>query len=192
MRTYLDSHHPDFFTLLEQALKEYEEVEVSSFICKDWTVHYNLYNPENFEDPDNPPEWYAVEDVYDYYEKPYTNPNKSLMFWEGKIIDLSAFKNLVKQAKPIEQEILDRLVDYTFGNAGAYAAGVHYDYAKKTIEQRHQKAYTKASFLKHNLCLDTIQLMEEESILSLHFDCSWDEEHGLDIKLEAGKIISIE
>ena len=192
MRVVLDPNQPDFFVSATKQLEEYEEVEIGSFICKDWLVYYNLYNPENFEDPDNPPEWYTSADIYDYYETPYTNPDKVLLFCNEKTVDLSALRNLIEHGEQREQEILSRLVKYTFGNDSAYAAGVHYDYAKKTIEQLHQKTYTKEAFLKRNLCLDTIELVADQSVLLLHFDCSWDEEHGLLIRLEDGEIVEIE
>lgn len=192
MDRILNVESPDFFTLLEDVLLEREEIDIKNFICKDWTVYYNLYNPENFEDPDNAPEWYDVSNVYDYYEKPYTDPSKVTLYAKAKSIDFSRLKDLIENAAHWEQKILDFLVNYTFENGGAYAAGIHYEYAKRTIEYLHQTNYTKVTFLKHNLCLDFIELSEEKDNLVLHFDCSWDEEHGVDIRLEGEDILKME
>lgn len=188
----LNVESPDFFTLLEDVLLEREEININNFICKDWTVHYNLYNPENFEDPDNAPEWYDVSNVYDYYEKPYTDPSKISLYSTVQSIDITSLQGLIENTAHWEQKILDFLVNYTFGNGGAYATGIHYEYAKKTIEYLHQTSYTKEAFLKHNLCLNSIQLMEGKEALILHFDSSWDEEHGFDIRLEGEDILGIE
>lgn len=192
MHEILNVKLPNFFLLLEEKLLQKEEISIENFICKDWTVHYNLYNPENFEDPENPPKWYNVSEVYDYYEKPYTDPTRLLLYTNTKSIDYSILKDLVKNAAQWEQKMLHFLVNYTFGNKGAYAEGQYYDYAKKTIANRHQTNYTNETFLKHNLCLDSIELMEEKEGLILHFDCSWDEEHGLDILLRDGEVLKIE
>ncbi|MFV0606966.1 MAG: DUF6985 domain-containing protein [Niabella sp.] len=184
-------------SILEQIKAENEnstkiDIQVDNFICKDWNVYYNLYNPENFEDPENSPEWYDVSDVYEYYEKPFSTTDKISFYSPEKILDFQTITEFIEKSVEIEKKILDFIVDYTFGNNGAYAAAEHYEYAKKTMEILHKTTFTNEEFIKRNLRIDTIQFGDKNDELELHFDCSWDEEHGLKINLKDNKIMSIE
>jgi len=167
------------------------DVQVSNFIFKDWNVYYNLYNPENFEDPENSPEWYDDSDVYEYYEKPYSNSEKVTFYAPEKIENFKGIEELINKSIAIEKKILDAVVNYTFGNGGAYAASEYYDYAKRTMEILHQTKFTNEEFIKRNLCINTICIGQEDE-LELLFDCSWDEEHGLRIYVKNNEIVSLE
>jgi len=165
---------------------------MDNFICRDWNVYYNLYNPENFEDPENSPEWYNLSDVYEYYEKPFSTTDKVSFYSSRKVYDFKTIKELIEKSDEIEKMMLNAIVHYTFEGGGAYAAAKHYKYAKKTIEILHKTEYSNEEFLKRNLRIDTIQFGDNDEELELYFKCSWNEEHGLKINLKSNKITSIE
>lgn len=180
--------------LLEKITEQnenFEEIDflADNFICKDWNVYYNLYNPENFEDPENPSEWYDVSDVYEYYETPLYTSKKVTIYSTEKIEDFTFFKDLFKNSLDIEKKLLHIIVNYTFGNDGGYGIPEHYEYAKKTMENLHKSKMTNNEFIKRNLCIDMIQLVNNKNELILHFHCGWDEEHGLMIKLKNNEVI---
>lgn len=172
--------NPNFYIDLKNELQENEEVEIANVICKDWNVYYNLYNPENFSDPDSTVEWENNSNVYDYYENPLTDNTKVIVVCEEDPVHLDAFKNLVAHVKKAEEQLLAFFEKYTFGG-GAYADGIHYKWAKTEIERLHSTTYTNQEFLKRNLCLEEIIITNVLDELLLHFHCSWDEEHGIDI-----------
>lgn len=184
-------------TLILEQLKEQNEnfgeidLEVSNFIFKDWNVYYNLYNPENFEDPENSHEWYDDSDVYDYYEEPYSNPKKVIFYSSEKVKSFKSVEELINKSTEVEKKILAYIVHSTFGSGGAYAAAKRYEYAKRTMEILHKVNFTNEEFIKRNLCINTICIGQEDE-LELVFDCSWDEEHGLKILLKNNKIKSVE
>ena len=72
--------NPNFYIVLETELKEKNEVLIDAFMCRDWKLYYNLFNPENFSDPDSAIEWEDNSDVFEYYEKPFTNDEKITIF----------------------------------------------------------------------------------------------------------------
>lgn len=168
------------------------DFQVINFIFKDWNVYYNLYNLENFEDPENSPEWYDASDVYQYYQKPYSNTEKVSFYSSKKVENFNIIEYLINKSNDIENTILDFLVNYTFGAGGAYAASKHYEYAKRTMEILHKTKFTNEEFIKRNLRINTICIGQEDNELELIFDCSWDEEHGLKICLKNNEIKSIE
>ncbi|MEM9822937.1 MAG: hypothetical protein AAF985_17790, partial [Bacteroidota bacterium] len=168
------------------------DLEVKSFICVDWNVDYNLHNPENFEDPEHPPVWYDPEMVYEYYEKPYLANSKINIYASRKINNFDTLIALIEEAKKIEHNLLKAIVHYTFGDGGAYAASKYYRYAKRTMEILHDRTFEEEAFLMRNLRLSSISFGDKDRELRLHFDCSWDEEHGLTIKLEDNERISFE
>ncbi len=168
------------------------ELEVDNFICKDWNVYYNLYNPENFEDPENHPEWYNPTDVYQFYEKPFVTAEKVTLYSSDKIQNLQILIDFIENAADIENNLLTAIVHYTFGNGGAYAEAKHYEYAKRTMELLQKVKFTNDEFIKRNLRIDSIQYENDDEELKLHFKCSWDEEHGLIICLKNNEIISFE
>jgi hypothetical protein len=168
------------------------DFEAQNFICLDWNLYYNLYNPENFEDPENPPSWYKAEDVYQFFEKPFSDSQKILFYSADKILNFETISNFVNNASTIEAAMLLAIDNYTFGGGGAYADKRHYNYAKKTIEIFHNKQFSNTEFLKRNLRLNTIIVGEEADELKLIFDCSWNEEHGLNLFFKNNVITSIE
>lgn len=168
------------------------DLEVHNFIFKDWNVFYNLYNPENFEDPENSPEWYDDSDVYEYHEKPYSNPEKVTFYSSKKVKSFKNVEELINKSAEMEEEILAAIVKHTFGNGGAYASAEHYEYAKRTMEILHKVNFTNEEFIKRNLCINTIIIGEEDNELELHFDCSWNGEHPLVVLLVNNAIKSIE
>ncbi len=183
--------------LLKQLNEENEkvgeiDVEIPNFIFKDWNVYYNLYNPENFEDPENSPEWYDESDVYEYYEEPCSNAETITFYASEKVGDFETIEAFVKESVNIEKKVLDAVVDYTFGNNGAYAAAKHFEYAKRTMEILHQTTFSNEEFIKRNLCINTICVGQEDDELELLFDCSWNEEHGLTVYLKNNDVVSLE
>lgn len=174
---------PNFYTVLESELKEKEEAIIDNFICIDWNMYYDLYNPENFSDPDSTIEWEDNSDVFVYHEKPYTDNSKVTITCYEDEFDISSLKNLIKNKEKIESNLLSFFERYTFGNGGAYADAIHYKYAKIEIERLHNTNYTNQEFLKRNLCLTVIESIKSTNELKLRFHCSWDTEHGIDIIL---------
>jgi hypothetical protein len=168
------------------------ELEVDNFICKDWNVYYNLYNPENFYDPENHPEWYNPSDVYQFYEKPFVTAEKITIYSADKIQNLQVLIDLIENAAEIENKLLNAIVNFTFGNGNPYLDPKHYEYAKRTMELLHKVEFTNEEFIKRNLRIDTIQFGDNDDELLLHFKCSWDEEHGLIICLKNNEIMSFE
>lgn len=173
--------NPNFYTVLEPELKEKEEATIENFICTDWNMYYDLYNPENFSNPDSTNEWEDNSDVYKYYKKPYTDNSKVTIVCNESEFDFVALKNLIANHKTVEQKLLDFFEHYTFGNGGAYADAIHYQWAKTEIERLHTTTYTNQEFLKRNLCLQDIIITNTRNELKLYFECSWDTEHGIDI-----------
>ena len=171
----------NFYTILEAELKEKETASIENFICADWNMYYDLYNPENFSDPDSTIEWEDNSDVYDYYETPYTDNSKIIIECTEKVCDLGALKNLVTNKDIAEQKLLSFFEHYTFGNGGANANATHYQWAKIEIERLHNTTYTNQEFLKRNLCLRYIFFTNNSKELRLHFYCSWDTEHGIEV-----------
>lgn len=174
----------NFYTTLATELKENEEASIDNFICTDWNMYYDLYNPENFSDPDSTIEWEDNSDVFEYYKKPYTDNSKITIVCNEEVCDLNALKNLVSNINIAEQKILSFFEHYTFGNGGAYADAVHYQWAKIEIERLQNTTYTNQEFLKRNLCLEDIIITENTNELKLYFKCSWDTEHGIDIFID--------
>jgi len=173
-----------FLKTLKKELEEKEEVQIESFMCTDWNMYYNLYNPENFSNPDSTIEWEDNSDVFDYYEKPFTDNSKITIVCNEKVFGLDTLKNLVSNTGTAEQKLLSFFEHYTFGNGGAYADTVHYQWAKIEIERLHKTTYSNQEFLKRNLCLEDIIITENADKLKLYFKCSWDTEHGIDIILD--------
>ena len=184
--------NPNFYNILEAELKEKEEAKIDSFMCTDWNMYYDLHNPENFSDPDSTIEWEDNSDVFEYYEKPFTDNTKVNIACYENTISLDALKNLVQNKDKAEQNLLSFFEQYTFGNGGAYADAIHYQWAKIEIERLHHTTFTIKEFLKRNLCLTDIIFTENPNELKLYFKCSWDTEHGLAISLENNEIVSIE
>ncbi|UZR98095.1 DUF6985 domain-containing protein [Chondrinema litorale] len=180
---------PDFFDTLKESLPKKNQVEIDNFMCKDWNVYYELYNPENFEDPLNPPgAWYDPNSNYEYYEKPFRGTEHITIYTDEEKVSLTALQKLIKNSDSIEQEILSTLVNYTFGNGGAYAEGKHYAYAKKTIELFHNTTFTDEEFIKRNLRIDTIVIPAEKDEVHIDFRCGWDGEHGIIVKIKNNKV----
>ncbi len=175
----LKIQHPNFYSVLEAELKEKEEALVEAFMCTDWNMYYDLYNPENFSDPDSTIAWESNKDVFEYYEKPYTNNTKVTIALNRSDFNRSLLKNLIDHKQQAEQNLLAFFEHYTFGNGGAYADAIHYKYAKIEIERLHNTSYTNSAFLKRNLCLSTLQFSKNNKELQLYFNCSWDTEHGV-------------
>lgn len=193
---YLTEHlklsNPKFYKILLQELQDKEEATIESFMCKDWNMYYNLYNPENFSNPDSTIEWEENSDCFEYYEKPFTKPEKTdISCSSGKAI-IAPIQQLVEKKKTLEKNLLTFFENYTFKNLGAYADGIHYKWAKIEIERLHNCTYTNQEFLKRNLCLERIELTAEKHNITLHFNCSWDTEHGIDILVKNGTKCSIE
>jgi len=176
--------NPNFYIVLETELKEKNEVLIDAFMCRDWKLYYNLFNPENFSDPDSTIEWEDNSDVFEYYEKPFTNDEKVTILSENKEFNATALKHLISNKDIAEQKLLTFFEQYTFGNGGAYADAIHYQYAKIEIERLHGTTFSNQEFLKRNLCLTDIIITENPNELKLHFKCSWDYEHGIEIILD--------
>ena len=174
-----------FFAILKEELKEKEEAKIESFICTDWNMYYDLYNPENFSDPDSTIEWEDNSDVFDYYEKPFTDNSKVTITCYEEDFDISILEKLIENKEIAEQNLLNFFELYTFGNGGAYADAIYYKYAKIEIERLHNTTYSNQEFLKRNLCLTEIETIKSTNELKLRFACSWDTEHGIEIILNA-------
>lgn len=192
LKENLNIANPHFYHILEAELKEKGEVKIDSFMCTDWNMYYDLYNPENFSDPDSTIEWEDNSDVFKYYETPFTDNTKVNIACYENPISLDALKNLVKNKDKAEQNLLSFFEQYTFGNGGAYADAIHYQWAKIEIERLHHTTFTNQEFLKRNLCLKDIIFTENPNELKFYFKCSWDTEHGLAISLENNEIVSFE
>ena len=179
---------------LEEQSKSLGEInfEADNFICRDWNVYYNLHNPENFEDPEDSPEWYVASEVYKYYETPLKTTDKLNFYSSEKVENFKSITDLINKWADIEKMLLDAIVHYTFGNGGAYASAKYYVYAKKTMEILHETKFSNEEFIKRNLRIKTIEFGEEDDEIALIFDCSWDEEHGLIIRLKNNELIAFE
>ncbi len=175
--------NPNFYAVLEEELKERKLATVEAFMCRDWNCYYDLYNPENFSNPDSSIAWEDNSDAYEYYEQPLTNNTKVAISVLDNNPNLKGLRKLIKRKERAEQHLLDFFEHYTFGNGGAYASGIHFEWAKIEIERLHKTTYTKQEFLKRNLRLASIALMANTNSLELDFDCSWDTEHGIKIVL---------
>lgn len=173
--------NPNFYSVLKKELEENEIATIEAFMCRDWNMYYDLYNPENFSNPDSTIEWESNDDVFEYYENPPTDNTKTDVFCSNENCNLDMFRFAVAHHQHIEQKLLDFLEHYTFGNGGAYAAAIHFEYAKIEIERLHNTKYTNQEFLKRNVCLSTITIVPEPLEIGFQFHCSWDTEHGIDI-----------
>lgn len=173
--------NPHFFFILENELKECEEVVIDSFMCQDWNAYYELYNPENFSNPDSKIEWESNAGVFEYYEHPNTNSSKVIVACNEENFCLDSLKVLYQRKDSVEQDILSLFERYTFGGNGAYASAIHYKYAKIEIERLHSTALTNQEFLKRNLYLNDIVILSKHDELKLHFKCGWDTEHGVEV-----------
>lgn len=165
---------------------EKTEIKLDAFMCLDWDLYYDLGNPENFSNPDSTIEWEDNSIVYDYFEKPYTD-NTTVKVSSAQ--DSSEIlKDLEGNKDTIEKGILDLLQDYTFGGNWAYAAAKHFEWAKTEIERRHNTTYSYHEFLKRNLCLLYIDVIDNEKwIVDFDFTCSWDCEHGIKVRVVNAK-----
>jgi len=170
-----------FSLKLKKELEEKEDVQIESFICKDWNMYYDLHNPENLSDPDSSEEWEDNSKDFDYYEKPLTDNLKVTIVCSENTSDFVALKSLIANYKKVEQKLLQFFEHYTFGNGGAYAGAIHYQWAKTEIERLHGTIFTNQEFLKKNLCLQDIIITDVKDELKLYFKCSWDTEHGIDV-----------
>ena len=188
----LTLENPNFYSILEAELKEKEEASIDSFMCTDWNMYYDLFNPENFSDPDSTIEWEDNADVFEYYEQPYTDNTKVTIVDNDCYYNEQLLKNLVNNTKIAEQNLLSFFEYYTFGNGGAYADAQHYKWAKIEIERLHNTTYTNQEFLKRNLCLQDIIFTKNPEELKLYFKCSWDTEHGIDVIINEKMACKIE
>lgn len=188
----LRTTNPKFYSLLQEELKEKGEATIESFMCRDWNLHYDLHNPENFSNPDSDIEWEDNSGIYDYFEKPYTDNSKINIIGGGTDQELEKLKMLVGKKGVAEEKLLSFFERYTFGNGGAYADAIHYRYAKTEIERLQNTPYTNQEFLKRNLCLIDIVLSEHTDTIDFYFNCSWDTEHGIQVRMsgnEACKVV---
>lgn len=179
-------------TIIEQVKQQISdnkniELVVDNFICKDWKVYYNLFNPENFQDPDNAPDWYDASSVYTYNENPLSSEKVQIISSE-KVQNFQTLLDLIENAEDVEHKLLTAILHYTFGDGGAYAEAKYYNYSKRTMELLHKIDFTNEEFIKRNLCLHTIEFGREVDELILHFNCSWDDEHGLLVTLKNNEI----
>ena len=172
---------PQFYKILKAELKEKEEVSIDAFMCLDWNMYYDLHNPENFSNPDSSERWEDNSDVFEYYKKPFTDNSKVVISSYSDDFSVSLLKKLIQNKEIVELNVLQFFEKYTFGNGGAYAEAIHYKYAKIEIERLHNTNYTNQEFLKRNLCLNTIAICKKANEIRLHFACSWDTEHGIEI-----------
>ncbi|UII20299.1 hypothetical protein [Fulvivirga ligni] len=179
LKENLTMKSPRFFSVLKEQLAENDTVTVESFICTDWNMYYDLHNPENFSDPDAQEDWQKNDDVFDYFEVPYTNNTETEITCYDDC-NVSLLEKVATNSDKVENNLLSFFERYTFGNGGAYAAGVRFEYAKVEIERLHNQSLSYHDFLKRNLCLQEINLDDEDS-LSMHFRCSWDAEHGVTV-----------
>lgn len=176
--------NPNFFSVLESELNHNQSATIESFMCKDWNLFYDLHNPENFSNPDSTIEWESNEGLFDFFSEPKTDNTKTQIESLKKKCDLSELKHLIETHEIVEQKILSFFEHYTFDNGGAYAAGIHFEYAKIEIERLQKASYTKPEFLKRNLYLESIILPKNTFEIQLDFKCSWDTEHGITICLD--------
>lgn len=179
--------NPNFYTVLETVLQEKKEVSIDNFICTNWNMYYDLHNPENFSNPDSTIELEDNSSVFEYYEKPFTDNTKvTITSYEcyEDAINLDALKNLINNIDKVEQNLLSFFEHYTFGNGGAYAAAIHFEWAKIEIERLHNTTFTPQEFLKRNLCLININLTENHNQLGFYFKCGWDIEHGIEVIID--------
>ncbi len=187
LKESLNITHPDFLKVLQQQLAQQEEATITNFICTSWNLLFNLGNPENFEDPDDAPEWYDPGHVLTYYETPYTKPAQILIL-SPKGYNSTMLNSFIKNIAETEERILIFAEQYTFGDGGAYAAGKHFRFAKKAAENLLNKTFTNKEFLTKNLCLRSIELTDDADKIIFDFHCSWDEEHGWQVSLSATDI----
>jgi hypothetical protein len=174
-----------------------DEVLVTSTLCAGWSLRYNLFNPENFEDPSTVGDWYDPKDLFEYYETPYADPTKLTITkvsedatqrrQVAQASSLSTLESFITRQAEREEELLAFFLGYTFGNGGTYADGRHFGYAMATIGTLRGVSYTPESFIKELVQLRTFILVGEPDTCRLYFDVAWDLEHGLCVQYQAGQ-----
>jgi hypothetical protein len=209
----LTMNDPDFITKLTRALQlnrdvfstmsmpgeafsGHESVTVTSTVCAGWSLRYNLFNPENFEDPSTAADWYDPRINYEYYEKPFVDPTHieisktSLLKLDNQLQAaakaLETLETYIANKSTNEEKLLAFFIQYTFGNGGAYAAGEHFTYTMQSIGALQGIEYTPESFIKDLVQLRRIELLGEEDACLLHFDVAWDIEHGVSLIYKQG------
>ncbi len=163
-------------------------VPVKNFICKNWNCYFDLHNPENFDNPEGVKEWHNNSKCYDYYEKPYWDPLILNIWSDVEDEDFSALQNVIENAAAYEEKILNFFINYIFGDGGAYAAGVHFDYALKTIQCDQKQQWTREEFLMRCLCVNAVSILPDPHALLVRFQCAWDIEHGVGVRIGMGNV----
>lgn len=184
MNDKLDPKDPTFISALPALLSSSPNgVSVKNFLGLTWNVFYDLYNPENFEDPENSPEWYDSSEFYEVFENGFRDPSSVRVFGTASEATLSVLRELIHNASSFEGEIVDYFIQYTFGGGGAYAASQHFEFARRTLELFHKQSMTQKDFIERTICLNSIVLEEGSEVVELRFHCGWDFEHGVSIKV---------
>ncbi len=196
MPEILKSEDPQFYAkLLSTVLEDYDnEAQIEKFMCKSWEIHYDLFNPENFEDPEDQ-EWSQYNPDH-FEELKVPHPEAATLNVYGherqKHYDFTTLQDLIKNPASFEERILNFFVHHTFGDGGAYAEGKHFRYAQTTIEDYYKTSFTQKEFMLRLLRLETIILPSAEDGLKLEFMCAWDMEHGVVLEFKEGNMVESE
>lgn len=165
--------------------------EIENFLGIDWSLSYELYNPENFEDPDNAPQWYDPKDCYTFSETPTRSPHMIEISGANTPENIFLLKEILENHKTIESTLLSYLVNYTFHDGGAYAAWKYFYFAKKTIEKSENIVFeNEEDFMKHCLYIEHISLTGNGSDWKLWVCCAWDTEHGMELYFNKTNLVS--
>lgn len=189
MKEQLQFAHPQFLETLKEVLSSDKETSIQVPVFKDFFCYYDLHNPENFEDPDNSPDWYDSEGLWDVNTKPSGYIHKIDVYLNAEEVEVESLVDFIKKGSVVENRLLLAIEDYTFNDCGAYASGVCFHYAKTTIERSENQGYTVHEFLKRCMSVDSIELCDKG--LRLHVLCAWDTEHGIEVTYD-GECFSIE
>ncbi|KZL20622.1 hypothetical protein PsAD2_01108 [Pseudovibrio axinellae] len=196
MTKILKLENSNFYSKLISTISEDfdRQAQIEKFICKSWEIHYDLFNPENFEDPEDHELSKNNPDYFEELEIPHTNAAILDVFGHNrqKDYDVTTLQDLIKHTALIEERILDFFIHYTFGDGGAYAEGKHYRYAQTTIEDHYKTSFTQKEFVRRLLRLQTIILPSAIDGLKLEFMCAWDMEHGVVLEFKDGSMVESE
>lgn len=161
-------------------------------IFEDWICRYDLYNPENFLDPDHLPEWYSGDQTehWEYYDKRDPNEAVNINFfldeeeWLGEKIEiLPQIQFLLENKEKLSGDFYDLVFNYVYENH-SWANSKHFDYALKCINKAERTCKNREVFIKNMFGLS--EILFSPSKVEFIFKCSFDTEHGLSVTLIGG------
>lgn len=188
IKLLLNPSHYNFKKSIYDYLLSEEYLNIHLSFCQEWHCLYELYNIENFSDPNK-----SIDSLADYwkYQSSAKKPHHSVCVYTNITdIELTNYFNLYEKTLLLENKLLLAFEAYTFGGGLDPNLIKNFECAKKTIEQSEAQLYTNTDFLKKCLSLNHVEI-KEKSCLQFHYTCAWDTEHGVFVTLTENGVFTI-